>query len=411
MNNIIDIRNIINIKILKCFRILFTKEGIKNNIGSYILLSIIFINLFLFFIFLIKGYKKIYDLIEKIIPVKEKIINKDNNNDFIYKRNNKRKKKKNKTNQFNEKIINNNIIKDNKKKKKKKKNKKEKNEEDNLQRSLTRNINIMNTNKEDIFSNSKQQLNRRKINNINLSKLKINSINKTKNENIKFNDYELDTLNYEQAIKYDKRNYIQYYISLLKRKQLLIFSFYTYNDYNSKIIKICLFFFSFSLYYTVNALFFNDSNIHRIYEDQGKFNFIYQISQIFYSSLICSAVNIIITSLSLSEKNIISLKNKDNNNIEKISSFLKCLKIKFFLFFLLKFIFLILFWYYISCFCAVYKNSQIHLIKDTLISFGLSMLYPFALCILPGIFRIPALRANKSDKECLYKFSKILQLI
>ena len=70
-----------------------------------------------------------------------------------------------------------------------------------------------------------------------------------------------------------------------------------------------------------------------------------------------------------------------------------------------------MFWYYISCFCAVYKNSQIHLIKDTLISFGFSMLYPFALCILPGIFRIPALRADKSDKECLYKFSKILQLI
>ena len=130
-----------------------------------------------------------------------------------------------------------------------------------------------------------------------------------------------------------------------------------------------------------------------------------------YSSLICSAFNIIVTSLSLSEKNILSLKTTNKNRKKQISLVLKCLKIKFFFFFLLKFLFLIVFWYYISCFCAVYRNTQIHLIKDTLISFGISMLYPFGLCLFPGIFRIPSLRANKSDKKCLYKFSKILQLI
>ena len=211
------------------------------------------------------------------------------------------------------------------------------------------------------------------------------------------------------ALILDKRNYIQYYISLLKKKQLLIFTFYTHNDYNSKIIKICLFFFYFSLYYTVNALFFNDSAMHKIYE--GGFNFKYQIPQIIYSSLICTTFNIIVTSLSLSEKNILSLKTTNKNRKKQISLVLKCLKIKFFFFFLLKFLFLIVFWYYISCFCAVYKNTQIHLIKDTLISFGISMLYPFGLCLFPGIFRIPSLRANKSDKKCLYKFSKILQLI
>ena len=83
--------------------------------------------------------------------------------------------------------------------------------------------------------------------------------------------------------------------------------------------------------------------------------------------------------------------------------------IKLIIFFILIFLFLILFWFYLSCFCGIYKNTQIHLIKDTLISFGLSLLYPLILNLLPGIFRIPSL--NNQNKECIYKFSKVIQLI
>ena len=47
-------------------------------------------------------------------------------------------------------------------------------------------------------------------------------------------------------------------------------------------------------------------------------------------------------------------------------------------------------------------------IKDTLIAFVVSLLYPIGLCFLPGIFRIPALRAVNKDKECMYKFSNFI---
>ena len=63
-------------------------------------------------------------------------------------------------------------------------------------------------------------------------------------------------------------------------------------------------------------------------------------------------------------------------------------------------------------FCAIYNNTQIHLIKDTLIGFGMSLLYPFRIYLLPGMFRIPALsNKNIKDKKCLYRFSQILQKI
>ena len=165
----------------------------------------------------------------------------------------------------------------------------------------------------------------------------------------------------------------------------------------------------FGLYFVVNALFFNDATMHRIYEDQGDFNIIYQIPQIIYSMLITNVINIIATYLSLTEKINIQLKREKNNLKGKIEKYLKCIKIKLILFFCLTFLLLLLFWYYISCFCAVYRNTQIHLIKDTFICYGFSLFYPILLCLIPGIFRIYSLRAPKQNRKCIYKFSKFIQ--
>ena len=72
---------------------------------------------------------------------------------------------------------------------------------------------------------------------------------------------------------------------------------------------------------------------------------------------------------------------------------------------------LIFFCYYISAFAAVYTNTQLHLIKDTLLSFGISMSYPFVINLFPGIFRLYALKSEKQDKECLFQAGQLLALI
>ena len=121
----------------------------------------------------------------------------------------------------------------------------------------------------------------------------------------------------------------------------------------------------------------------------------------------------IIKYLSLSEKNVIEMNlNKTiKNKKKKLKILLKYLVIKFTFFFIISFIFLGFFWYYISCFCAIYRNTQIYLLKDTLISYGLSLIYPIFIYLVPGIFRLPALKDKNKKKECLYNFSKMLQFI
>ena len=363
LSNFKDIKNILNINIIKCFKEVFNIEGLKNNIGNYIMSSIILIIIILLVLFKIKGY------IIFINEIKEIINNKNKNKSKIF-----------------EKKINNNQSKKQRRKRKIKTNLMITNDEINSKLEKNSKINIMENNNNCAEKNLNTFYNKNKIN---------------------YNDYELNHISYKEALKLDKRSFFEYYLSLLKMKHLIVFTFFTKNDYNSKIIKIILFFFSFALYFTINTLFLSDHIIHKIHEDQGKFNFIYQIPNILYSSIISLIINTIIKYFSLTEKDILEIKYENNNIIKKSAKLIKYLIIKFIIFFILIFLFLILFWYYIICFCTIYKNTQIHLIKDAIISFGLSLLYPFALNLLPGIFRIPSLKYG--NKECLFKTSKLIQ--
>ena len=71
-----------------------------------------------------------------------------------------------------------------------------------------------------------------------------------------------------------------------------------------------LFFLFFSAHFTINALFFNDDTMHKIYIDEGEFDFIYQIPIIIYSSLISGAINTIIKYFALTESLVLEFKNQ-----------------------------------------------------------------------------------------------------
>ena len=256
---------------------------------------------------------------------------------------------------------------------------------------------------------SNKTINKYESSKINKNKKKISERLKKYKNNMIYTDSELNSLSYEEALKFDERNYCQYYFSLLKKKQSILFSFYPNKDYNSQIIKIFLFFFFYGLDLTINALFFTDNTMHKIYIDSGSFDFSYQLPQIIYSSIISNIINFIIEYLSLSENTIISIKSKIN--LHGKNHIINKMKIKFCFFFVITFILLLIFLFYVLCFCCIYQNTQIHLIKDSLLSFAFSSILPFFLCLIPGIFRFLALNSKKSNKSYLYKLSQMLEFI
>ena len=153
--------------------------------------------------------------------------------------------------------------------------------------------------------------------------------------------------------------------------------------------------------------------MHNIYVNKGAFDIEYQLPKIFYSAFITTFVGILLKKLSLSNDAIIEFK-KDTKEEEVNKRRMKLnskLKIKFIFYFLLSFILILFFWYYISMFGAVYNNTQFLLLEDTLLSFGLSLFYPFVIFLIPGIFRIPALADPQKKSEYKYKFSKFFHFL
>ena len=173
--------------------------------------------------------------------------------------------------------------------------------------------------------------------------------------------------------------------------------------------------------------------MHKIYEDEGSYNLLYQLPYICYSTIISIAILRIITeTLILTEKNILELKRQNTKVLAMNykSKSLKCIMIKYIIFFVICAGLLTFFRIYLTCFEAVYKNAQLHLIKNTLISFAISSVYPFLINLLPTYLRKDALKSNKKiatikskgvrkssykiilkNREYVYNTSKYLQYL
>ena len=386
LKNFIDINNIMNLNIMKCYKNVFKIKYLLKNYGFFIIVFIILLYFITLFIFENVSYSKINKEIDNIfyaLNAKGISIQIKNPKNQISNRPYKKKIK--------EKIC----------KLKGKKNKSSNKLLKNIKKKFGINSNE-NKNKDDESNN--------KIN-ININTLEtIYGNNKQKNNILNKKEFEINSLNYKEAIKIDHRNFYEYYISLLKYNHPLFFSFGSYDDYNSKIIKIFLFFFSFSSDLTINALFFNDNTMHKIYQDKGEFDFMYHLPQIIYSTLISYIIDILVKFFALTQNYIVQLKNiKTKNDLQhKRKRILHIIKIRMTLFFIIALLILIFFLYYISCFCGIYINAQRHLIKDSLYSLLSSFLISFAYNTIPASFRILALSVAKPKRECLYNLSVLL---
>ena len=367
LDNLKNIDNLINFKFLICHKKLFTKEGIFKNIGNYIILSIIVFHIISIFIFSLNQFSSITKKIEKIAFEKY--------GESLAKKNIKK-----------EKIVKPIIY------------------------QIVKKINIFRRFRKKKYSFDKNPSNDSKF------KINMNNMIFRNNKNNKGNirnyiDEEINDFSYILALKIDKRTYCQYYISLLKTQHSLICALFNNNDYNSGIIKFNLFIIGFTIEYIINALFYNDDTMHKIYQNKGLFDLETQLPIALYSTIISTVLNYPLNFLALSNDAIINFKqDKSKINIKlKAKKLKKILFIKFALYFVIICLFLLFFWYYLSMFCVIYKNTQIHLLKDTLMSIGLSLIFPFGIYLLPGLMRIPSLSVQNKKRKYLYNFSKILQ--
>ena len=370
-----------NFKIIKCYKIVFSIYNLKKNAGSHIIIFLGIIQLIFIFMFF-KNPESENNIYANVLKSKKKL-KKKNDDNSVNKQLNPQIKNKISSFQINKTPIesNNEII-----------------EKKDFEKYV--NIVINNYNK-----NEKNSIFKYKSNNILTLSKKINDSfnnnNKEKEkekEEIKYTEKQMNKFSFEEAIKYDKRDFIDYYTDKLKYDQTFIFTFFTKADNNNKYIKIILFIFYITMFISFNALFFSDSNISHINKKSGKYDFIYFLPKSIISSLCCAIINSILRLFALNT-------HKRFKNLNEYIQYNNKKKIKLIIFFILQFILFFCFWYFTSAFCIIYHNTQKHLIKDSIMSFFLSMILPFFLVIISGMFRIIGI---KKKNKILFKIGNII---
>jgi hypothetical protein len=219
-------------------------------------------------------------------------------------------------------------------------------------------------------------------------------------------DIEKDLLALEKAKILDDRTFCGYYWSLLKLRQLIIFTFFSFDDFNIFIIKLLSIFLLLSFNLVYNALFFFDKIINEIYDDRGKYSIKLEILNIFISSILFSFTIILIRFIITCHKKLIKLKNMEVYEEAQKESFSihKSLIIKYIIYYIVGIILLIAFWYFITSFCAIFHYTQNHLFLNAFISFCFSMIYPFIYLLIPAWFRYLALKKNHEKFYCISQY-------
>ena len=217
----------------------------------------------------------------------------------------------------------------------------------------------------------------------------------------------LDNYNYREAIKYDKRTFCRiYYICILAKENILNIILIN-SPLELKSLRICLLIFAYSCDFALNTLFYFNSNISDKYYYNGNNKFFYTIFNNISISVISTFISLVLLIffkiLTNSKDSIEELFRKEERKMRKNSNYVvnfikrkqilmnvyeinKILKIKIIIFFIIEFSIMLFFFYFVTAFCEVYKQSQISWISDSLVSFFLSFPIEFGTAFLIAVF-------------------------
>ena len=240
-----------------------------------------------------------------------------------------------------------------------------------------------------------------------ISKTEMDDISNTKKEILE--DFELNDLEYEQALLLDKRNFFRIYWSLLKREHIIIFTFFFHNDFNLYYVKFARFIFLLATDMAMNVFFFADETMHKLYLSYGKYDFVQQIPQIIYSKLVSNIIEVFLCFLMLTDKQYYQVKVLSKSDKKEIFDIIKRARIKLIIFFVFTFLVFLFYWYLVTAFCAVYVNTQVF-IKDSLLTYVWGFFTPFIIYFFPSIFRLISLRCKCGEWKFMYTLSELIPI-
>ena len=224
-----------------------------------------------------------------------------------------------------------------------------------------------------------------------------------------------DEMEFDDAIKKDKRGFCRYFLDTLEENQSIAYTFIASDPINTRMIKLILFLLNIALYFVVNGLFFSEAFISELYhtkeKDETFFSFIPRtIDKVIYTTIVTSFISYMTDFFFLNENKIkgIFKREKDNRTILKrsIAMLISEIQKRYISFLIMTFVILVISLYYILCFNYVYPKTQIEWIKSSILIIIIMQILSVLKCLYEAIFRTLAF---KCESEKLYKVAKIFE--
>ena len=146
-----------------------------------------------------------------------------------------------------------------------------------------------------------------------------------------------------------------------------------------------------------------------IYIYKGNTDAAVHVTNIVLSSICCLIMSILVRLVALNDRDISKIISEKEfmKRYDSIELTKRSLKIRSIILFAFSVFVVGICWYYVSAFCAVFKNSQGHYLINTLVAFIVCNLWPFVTSAITMGIRKLSLNKNSPG---LYKLSKIISV-
>ena len=214
-----------------------------------------------------------------------------------------------------------------------------------------------------------------------------------------------DKMPFSIARKQDKRTFLMLFKARIKQFHPIYKCFIDKSKKN-KYHHIISFIFGLATDLAFNAFFYSDAYISNTY--RSGYNFFYELPKSIVASLSSTLVRLFVNLLVVDfpdEEELAKAKMNSGNDdkrriMRKINNSMKS-------YFILVFILSLLFWYYVTAFCAVYRQSQINWVYGALTSFVISLFIPFILAFINvGLRKI----SFSCRMEVLYHLARLFEV-
>ena len=222
------------------------------------------------------------------------------------------------------------------------------------------------------------------------------------------NKKEFNTIPYTQALRIDRRGFLEILLSVLAHEIGIIDIFYYKSMFTHLSITLSIYIFELCLDLTLNCLLYTDDVVSEKYNNNGSIGFFTTLSLSFMSNIFASIFAYFVSQLA-EYGSVLELMLKDV--VIKKQYFLNMIKFKRYItlklgaFFIIQAIINLGMCYYLMIFCTVYHKTQVSIMINYIVGIAESMAISVGLTIITSIIRYISL---KNRSKSLYYTSKYL---